>query len=289
MKNEARLELEYHQLDRRYERLRLRRTEVEKRLLGSLGSQGQQVPIVVVAIEGGSFRVIDGFHRIRALSRLGEDTVWATAWQLSDLEALLLDRGLRSASETAIEQAWLLAELAESFGLEGDELARRFDRSTSWVSRRLALVRVLPTAVQELVREGRISAHTAMRHLVPLARANPSYCAEVASAIARQGLASREVGALIRLLRRTATAHRPKILAHPELALRSQHASGRQEASWLSWLTEVESLAERIVWLSRSVPATLGEEARQRAIGAIEPIDHALEALRSSLCEHASC
>jgi hypothetical protein len=32
------------------------------------------------------------------------------------------------------------------------ELARRFDRSVSWVSRRLALVEVLPEAIQQLYR-----------------------------------------------------------------------------------------------------------------------------------------
>lgn len=288
MGTEARLELEYHQLDRRYEHLRLRRADVEKHLLGSLGSKGQQVPIVVVAVEEGRYRVIDGFHRIRALSRLGEDTVWATAWQLSDLEALLLDRGLRSASESAIEQAWLLAELAERFGLEGEELAQRFDRSPSWVSRRLALVRVLPGAVQELVREGRISAHTAMRHLVPLARANRSFCSEVASAIARQRLASREVGALIRLLGRTPTERRPRILANPQLAMRSKRASSSAEPTWLSWLIEVESLAERIAWLCR-VPSSLDVEARERALAALAKSASTLETLGVTLGGDAPC
>jgi len=42
--------------------------------------------------------------------------------------------------ETALEQGWLLAELEQHFGYGLEELARRFDRSVSWVSRRLALV-----------------------------------------------------------------------------------------------------------------------------------------------------
>ena len=42
--------------------------------------------------------------------------------------------------DSAIEQGWLLRELMQRFGLGLDELARRFDRSTSWVSRRLGLV-----------------------------------------------------------------------------------------------------------------------------------------------------
>jgi ParB-like chromosome segregation protein Spo0J len=109
-------------LDLRYERLRLRREEAEQRLLGSLAACGQQVPIVVVAVaeEPGRFRVIDGFRRLRALVRLGHDTIWATSWELTELDALLLSRGLRTASETAIEQAWLVAELSERFHLVND-------------------------------------------------------------------------------------------------------------------------------------------------------------------------
>jgi ParB family chromosome partitioning protein len=48
-----------------------------------------------------------------------------------------LDRSLRlSEHETALEVGWLLAELEQRFGYGLDELARRFDRSVSWVSRR---------------------------------------------------------------------------------------------------------------------------------------------------------
>ena len=64
---------------------------------------------------------------------------------MSDAEALLLDRSLRfSAQESALEQGWLLAEMEQRFGYWLEELARRFDRSVSWVSRRLALVELLP-------------------------------------------------------------------------------------------------------------------------------------------------
>jgi ParB family transcriptional regulator, chromosome partitioning protein len=59
---------------------------------------------------------------------------------MSEAEALLLSRSLRfGPQESALEQGWLLAEMEQRFGYGLDELARRFDRSTSWVSRRLAL------------------------------------------------------------------------------------------------------------------------------------------------------
>ena len=42
------MQLEFHQLELRYERLRIVRPEPERRLLASLAEVGQQVPIVVV-------------------------------------------------------------------------------------------------------------------------------------------------------------------------------------------------------------------------------------------------
>src|SRR5450755_5034041 len=60
-------------------------------------------------------------------------------------QALLLDRSLRfSPQESALEQGWLLWEMEQRLGYSLEDLARRFDRSVSWVSRRLALVELLP-------------------------------------------------------------------------------------------------------------------------------------------------
>ena len=119
------------------------------------------------------YLVIDGYKRVAALEQLGRDTVEATVWAMSEAEALLLSRSLRfSPQESALEQGWLLAEMEQRFGYGLDELARRFDRSTSWVSRRLALVELLPEAIQQQVREGRLAAQVAMKYLVPVARIN---------------------------------------------------------------------------------------------------------------------
>jgi ParB/RepB/Spo0J family partition protein len=151
------MKLEFHQLDRGYEHLRVRRPERQRRVLASLAATGQQTPIVVVAMTGqpDHYLVIDGYKRVVALEQLGRDTVEAVIWPMSEAEALVLERSMRlSESDTALEQGWLLAELDQRFGYSLDDLARRFDRSTSWVSRRLALVELLPKMIQEKVRTG---------------------------------------------------------------------------------------------------------------------------------------
>lgn len=42
----------------------------------------------------------------------------------------------------------LLSEMEQRFHYSLEELARRFDRSVSWVSRRLSLVELLPDTIQ---------------------------------------------------------------------------------------------------------------------------------------------
>ena len=159
------MELEFHQLDRRYERLRSTCARRDSRVLASLDRRGQQLPAVVVA--GGSdgrYVLVDGYKRVRALLKLGHDTVLATCWDLAEQEALLFGRLMHSAEgDSALKQAWLLRELRERFELTVEELARRFDRSLSWVSGRLGLVHELPESIQDEVRRSRLVAHAAMK------------------------------------------------------------------------------------------------------------------------------
>jgi hypothetical protein len=131
------MQLEFHQLERRWEHLRVREPHRQRQLMASLAEGGQQTPIVVVPAEQDDrYIVLDGYQRIAALEQLRRDTVEATVWTMSEAEALLLERSLRfSRRECALEQGWLLSEMERCFGYSLDELARRFDRSPSWVSR----------------------------------------------------------------------------------------------------------------------------------------------------------
>src|ERR1700675_552900 len=219
------MQLEVHQLDRHWEHLRVRHAARQRRLLASLAEVGQQTPIVVVAIEGQAERyvVIDGYKRIAALEQLGRDTVEAVVWPLSEAAAVLLDRSLRlSEHETALEVGWLLAELEQRFGYGLDELARRFDRSVSWVSRRLALVEVLPHAIQQQVREGKILAQVALKFLVPVARQSLEDCQRTAAIFAQHHCDTREAGQLYAAWRKGSPAIRKRILDDPELFFKAQ-------------------------------------------------------------------
>lgn len=221
------MELELHQLDLRYEGLRRRDRRRERALLASVSVIGQQTPVVVVATDD-KHVLVDGYKRVRALARLRRDTVLALQWGLAEAEALLLARLMRtSEGDSALEQGWLLRELHERFGLSIGELARRFDKSHSWVSRRLALVGGLPTVVQELVRSGELSAHAAMKHLVPMARANEAGCLVLAKAVAAHGLSSRQVGTLCVAWAAGTPESRQLIVSDPLLVLRAEEEARR--------------------------------------------------------------
>lgn len=225
------MDLEFHQLDRRYEALRTTSRERESRVLASLARDGQQLPVVVVAdTQADRYILVDGYKRVRGLLKLGEDLVRATCWDLPEPEALLLGRLMRSAeSESALEQAWLLRELQERFELSLEDLARRFERSASWVSRRLGLVQDLPDAIQQLVRQGRLAPHAAMKHLLPLARANRAGAIALAQAIAPLRPSTRATATLCAAFARGNEASRRQLLQHPELLLRASQPPGTDD------------------------------------------------------------
>jgi len=225
------MDVEIHQLELRYEALRKRSPRRERQLMASLAEVGQLLPIVVVRAEvADRYVVVDGYKRVRAARRLRWDTVAATIWEIGEADALLLERMMRTGDpEGPLEQGWLLRELRDRFGLSQGELARRFDRTVSWVSRRLALVAELPPAIQEHVRSGAITPYAAMKYLVPLARANEADCTRLVTAIAPARPTTRQVAELYAGWLAGSDASRERLLADPALYLRVQEEARRPE------------------------------------------------------------
>ena len=229
------MDLEFHQLDCRYEALRVRQPERERRLLASLADHGQQTPIVVVP-GAESYVVVDGHKRLRCLKRLHRDSVFGVVWEMSEPDALIFRQMVHAeGGASALEQGWLLRALHEGHDLRLPDLARRFDRSVSWISRRLALARELPEAIQERVREGRIVPHAAMKYLVPLARANEGDCLRLVEAVKEQKLSTRQMGQLYRTYMSGNDKTRELVVAEPLLVLRVEQQA-RQDSAEVSGL-----------------------------------------------------
>jgi len=248
---ETDVDLEFHQLDCRYESLRVRQPERERRLLASLANHGQQIPIVVVR-GAEAYVVVDGHKRVRCLRCLHRDSVAGVVWEMSEADALIFRQMVQGeGGASALEQGWLLRALHEAHALRLPELARRFDRSVSWVSRRLALARELPEAVQERVREGRIAPQAAMKYLVPLARANEEDCLRLVEGIKELKLSTRQIGQLYATYMSGTEQTRELVVTQPLLVLRVEQQTEKDSAeassgeAFISDLHALGALARR--------------------------------------------
>lgn len=272
------VELPLDCLDLHYARLRVRRPMTEKRLVASMDSMGQQSPVVVVAgSEAGRYVVIDGHKRVRAMRRLKADAVKAAVWEMPAEQALVAAYQMASgASWNAVEEGWLVWELVRTVGLSESEAGRRLERSKCWVSGRLGLVEILPEAVLEGVRSGKIGAYTATRHLLPFARANAGDCESLAVKIIENGFRSREVETLCRYYGSASKEGRGRMLEDPARFLKALESTYHKDAGSLSaeelrCLKNLELIGNVALGLARSLPAVAGSDTAQGARERLKP------------------
>jgi len=172
--------------------------------------------------------------------------------------------------------------LEQRFGYGLDELARRFDRSVSWVSRRLALVEVLPEAIQQQVREGKIPAQVALKFLVPVARQSLEDCQRIAAILAQHHCDTREAGQLYAAWRKGSPAIRKRILGDPELFFKTQRQAQEKApagtgAELLRDLEMVVAIMNRVHRRLAGAAATeLDHQQRKAARHQIDRIQHQL-------------
>lgn len=286
-------EVELRFLETPFQELRIRDRKAERALLISLEETGQQFPIVVIPAEReGFYIVIDGHRRARGLGKLRRDLVRAQILTVSASDALLWVRvGQAAGPLKALEHGLLIRELVEVQNLSLDTVAVRFARSKSWVSRHLDLVQVLPEPVRRLVIDGRLHPSTAMKVLVPLARANEEHAQILAGAIVRGKLSTRDAERLYAHYRSPNPQIREALLADPlkflaaEDAYRSSHDQPESdEQDVLDRLERLTALAAATRTRVRKVLAAGPESpSARRLIPAAALAWQALEALRQAL------
>jgi ParB family chromosome partitioning protein len=220
------MEIEIDCIELKYARLRAGSATRVARLATAMLRESQQTPVLVVAGGLARFVLIDGYARVAALRALSRDTVLALLLDVDEVQALILSHRMANAPRrAALEDGWLISELIEGHGLSQGEVASRLQRSKSWVSRRLALVRVLPDPVQDAVRTGKIAAYAAGKYLVPLARANEAQCSLLIHNLRGRSISVRDVKRLYLGWRRGDAEQRVRISANPELYLQAEEVS----------------------------------------------------------------
>jgi ParB-like chromosome segregation protein Spo0J len=282
--------LECRALQLTYAHLRVRDPGAEARLSASMAVAGQTSPVIVVHDAEGRPVLLDGYRRVRALVRQGQDTVIAVALGLSEADALVYcHRQETSRRRSSLEEGWLVREL-HGQGPTLQVIGGALGRSPSWVSRRLGLVRALPESVEEAVRRGLVPPDGAMKSLVPLARANKAHCEQLVQALGDGRITTRQLAQLYAAWRAGDGEQKRRIVGAPRLFLRAVEASAPEPGDELGWLLQKLGLVgEALTRAGESLERAAAVDARvvtsARVRRAIGPLKAAWEALHTRIEE----
>jgi ParB family chromosome partitioning protein len=149
-------------------------------------------PLVVSPEADGTYVIVAGERRWRASRRAGLETVPVVVRQVADDREMLelaLVENLQRSDLNPLEEAEAYLSLQEKFGLSQEDIASRVGKARTTFTNALRLLR-LPGEVQDLLREGRLTAGQA-RPLLGL----PSREAQLALAdrAVREGLTARDL------------------------------------------------------------------------------------------------
>ncbi len=170
--------------------------ETLEELAQSIEAHGVLQP-VIVRRRGENYQLVAGERRWRAARQVGLETIPCLIQDIDDRTALqmALVENLQREDLNEMELAEGYKCLVEDFGATQEELAQHVGKSRSAVTNTLRLLD-LPAAVQELVREGRLSAGHG-RALLGLGRSEAEIV-RVAEWAVEKGLSVRDTELLVR-------------------------------------------------------------------------------------------
>jgi ParB/RepB/Spo0J family partition protein len=260
------IEVEWHQLELRYQSLRIHTPCAVRRLMFSVHTYGLLVPITVIAsgVPDCSWVAIDGYLRIAALKALGFDLITATVWQTDAAEALLsVYKHNKSRTWEALEEANLLQELVTTHQYSQGSLAQLLGKSEAWVSHRLQLVTQLPCFVKDAICQGVLSSWVASRILVPFARANPHHAEQFVCYLSGKSLTSRQIQSFYEQYLRSNKKIREELAANPAVFFKLQELDKLESSSQYTklqpehtWDRKCEQISDCLSVLGSIMPAT---------------------------------
>jgi len=141
-------------------------------LADSIREQGLMQPILVRAVEGGSFEIIAGERRWRAAQRAGLTHVPALVKQVPDQSVLALSliENIQREDLNPLEEAIGLQRLIEEFGLTHEAAAKAVGRSRSAVTNLLRLTSLAKPAQEYLLNGGMEMGHARAMLALPTAQ-----------------------------------------------------------------------------------------------------------------------
>lgn len=193
--------------------------EALETLAESIRQSGLLQPLLVTP-EGSRYRIVAGERRYRAARMAGLDTVPCVVREMSEQECreAALIENLQREDLNPIEEAAGIRDLMESCGYTQELAAKRVGRSRPAVANLLRLL-ALPQSIQEMVKDGRLSAGHA-RVLAGLE--SEALQQALAERIVKEGLSVREAEKLA-----AAPAEPPKKPEKKPLALELEDMRSR--------------------------------------------------------------
>ncbi|MEI8231192.1 MAG: chromosome partitioning protein ParB [Actinomycetes bacterium] len=193
-------EIEVSHIDRKYETHRQKSASREKQLLASIVMGGIQEPLSGVMLASGCAILLDGFKRLRCAEKTG--LLIVPFLSLGEDEAGGIFQLLRTSnakSLTLLEQAKWVDELKRMHGLSVAEIARRLERSQSWVCVRMNVLGEMSEKVALEIFSGRFPAYNFLYTLRQFRRLNAvpkSDIDEFVSAVSGKNLTTRDIDTL---------------------------------------------------------------------------------------------
>jgi ParB family transcriptional regulator, chromosome partitioning protein len=161
-------------------------------LAESIRAQGLVQPLVITSEPDGSYSIVAGERRWRAARRAGLEEVPVIIRHSLDDRArleLALVENLQRSDLNAHEEAEAYLALQEKFGLSQEAIASRVGKGRTTITNALRLLK-LPPEVQELLRDGRLTAGQA-RPLLALATQEAQIA--LAERAVREALSARQL------------------------------------------------------------------------------------------------
>lgn len=291
--------IEHHCLQMGYEHLRVHHPKDIEKLTISLEFYGQLVPVVVVP-EKKQWILIDGYQRVKALKRLGKDTVEAEVWHCTLTEAfLMLLKSCFDRASGIFEEALLLHELYTQHNLSQQVLATRVGHDQSWVSRRLSLIDHLPDSVLKVLSKGTLSIWVGTRILAPMARAIPDHAERLLIYLLNHPHSTREMHSFYDHYQKSTRQARVRMVESPDLFFKAQkfleiekQAASLKEGPEGQWKAKCHALSTVLSELTLLAPSLFFRQTREGSLKPLQDFNHArltFDKLTTTLQELTGC
>lgn len=257
----------------------------------SMDQYGQLTPVNVIP-DSSHYILIDGHLRVKALAKMGRDTVWAIVLDTDEHTALIQSLTQEQHRPcNPLEEASVIHELHINFKMSLARIARELGKDKSWVKRRLDLLQSLPESVLELLRSGHICAWSASRVFAPLARANTEHATKLSEYMLTNSLSNRELHEFFQEYKKSSRKLREKMIHNPELFLKlkkhkekSNSLQGPEE-EWKKKMKQVCAILSSVQACTETVFTSLAEDEYSQFQGTLKQAEKLLEQINTKANE----